>query len=225
MKKIILFGAIFTTMTIANAQIIERYGLRIGGGMSNQYWDFTNDSYTSYSQWEENKFGLSFYFNAEKKISKFFSMRPEIGYQQSGFSSKMELTDETGKTIDIQTNKITFHNLSSNIGFKITPINTRFMPYIIAGIRANYLLAYNESGFMIGDRSYTTYNTLIDKFNKLILSGLIGLGFEYNNLIYVDLEYTPAITKTLNDKGLTITDRYYGMTLGINIKQLIRKKE
>jgi len=57
------------------------------------------------------------------------------------------------------------------------------------------------------------------------LSGLVGIGCEIGELVYVDFEYNPAITKNYNDDGVAIKDRYMGLTVGIHIETLMNKGE
>jgi len=69
------------------------------------------------------------------------------------------------------------------------------------------------------------YKGELDNYNMFVLSGLIGIGLEYNELFYLDLEFNPPITKNLDSPGLSVKDRYYGLTFGLNINSLISKSE
>ena len=68
------------------------------------------------------------------------------------------------------------------------------------------------------------FDNEISKFNKFTLSGIIGIGCVYNEFIYFDLEYNPALTNNLKDENLKVKSRYFGITLGININKLITNK-
>ena len=65
--KIELFGLIMLVSSMVNAQFIDSYGLRIGGGLSNQYWEYKNDIISYLSKWKNYKLRLAIYINAEKK--------------------------------------------------------------------------------------------------------------------------------------------------------------
>ena len=66
-KRTILFGFVLLIGVLANAQIIDKHGLRIGGGFSNQYWENKNDMLSNLSGWKEDKLGLSIkYVDKEK---------------------------------------------------------------------------------------------------------------------------------------------------------------
>jgi hypothetical protein len=225
MKKTILLGFILLISGLANAQIIDKYGLRIGGGYSNQYWEYKNDMFSDLSNWKENKLGLSFYLNAEKELTNFLSIRPEIGYIQKGFVDDIVFTTAEGEEINTTNKNVIFHNLSGNIGFKIRPIDFIIKPYLIAGLRGDYMIDYKDVEVEVQGVKYELNKSVIDDFNKFTLSGLIGIGFEYKDFLYLDFEFNPAITKNLDETGLSIKDRYFGMTIGLNINTLTKKNE
>ncbi len=215
MKKTLLFGLVLIIGGIANAQISEKYGLRIGGGISNQYWEY--HKLTNLTGWKENKPGLSIYFNGEKTLTSYLSIRPEIGYLSKGFREALVFSDVYGEITETRTMDIVFNNLSGNLGFKISPIDFIVKPYLILGIRGNYMFDYKDFEIEYQGVTYGIYNSLIDDFNKFTLSGLVGAGIEYRNLLFLDFEYNPAVTKNFHGTGLSITDKYYGLTLGLNI--------
>lgn len=225
MKWTILFGFILVFDGLANAQIIDKYGLRIGGGFSNHYWDYKNEVLSDLSSWMENKIGLSIYLNAEKELTNYLSIRPEIGYLQKGFKDDIIITTVEGDEIDTVNTGVILHNLSANIGLKLSPFDFLIRPYLIAGIRGDYMIDYKDFEIEFQGETYGLYKSVIDDFNKFTLSGLIGIGFEYSDLLYLDIEFYPAITKNLDYTGLSIKDRYFGLTIGLNINTFILKKE
>jgi hypothetical protein len=214
MKKTLLFGLALIIGGIANAQIIDKSGFRVGGGLSNQYWNY--HVFTNLTDWKDNRPGLSIYLNSEKTLTNYLSIRPEIGYLQKGFKDAILLSDIYGEIAGILNMDFVFHNLSGNLGFKINPVDFILQPYLIFGIRGNYMFDYKDFEIEYEGVAHGVYKSLFDEFNKFTLSGLIGVGFEYRNF-FLDLEYNPAITKIFDETGLSIKDRYYGLTLGLNI--------
>ncbi len=225
MKKAILFGFILMIGGLANAQIIDKYGLRIGGGFSNQYWDYKNDMFSDLSGWKENKIGLSIYLNAEKELTNYLSIRPEIGYLQKGFKDDIVFTTAEGDEIDTKNTDVVLHNLSANIGLKLSPFDFLIKPYLIAGIQGDYMIDYKDFEIEFQGETHGLYKSVIDDFNKFTFSGLIGIGFEFTDLMYLDIEFNPAITKNFDDTGLSIKDRFFGLTIGLNINTLTKKNE
>ena len=121
--------------------------------------------------------------------------------------------------------EVIIHNLSFNVGGKVTPFNTKLEPYLILGLRVDYLISYKDFEVQYNGETQTIYGGELDDYNKFVLSGLIGIGLEYHELVYLDLEFNPAITKNLDNKGLSTKDKYFAITIGLNINNLITKKE
>jgi len=211
--------------SISNAQFIDNYGIRIGSGISNQYWDYKNELFSDLSEWKENKLGLTIYLNCEKKIINPISIRSEIGYIQKGFKENITFVfpDDEGD-FQVVNNKVAFHDLSTNLGIKVIPIQMKFKPYFLVGLRGDYLLKYKDIEVNAAGTKYGMYEDYFDEFNRFILSGTIGFGLSYNEIIYLDFEYSPAITKSYNNAMLAIRERYIDFTIGLNINKLRTKK-
>lgn len=68
-----------------------------------------------------------------------FSIRPEIGYIQKGFKNNVELISSDGTSVGVDKENVIFHDLAVNIGLKIIPINLKFSPYVLIGLRGDYI--------------------------------------------------------------------------------------
>jgi len=211
----LLIGLISGIYNNTYCQIIDNYGIRFGAGLSNQYWDYKN--FPNLSGWKDNKLGIDIHFAAEKKLGKHISIRPELGYMQKGFANNITYTTAEEGDIKVDNNNVVLHNLSSNIGVKYSPFSNNIKPYFIAGIRCNYLLDYKDIIIESQNVKYGIYADILSDFNKFATSGLLSVGVEYNNRIYIELEYNPAISKSLNDNSLEITDRCFSLTIGLKI--------
>lgn len=222
--KIILVFVLFTN-GLVHGQVVDNYGLRLGVGMSSQYFSYKDDGFNNLSGWKDNKLGFAFYLNAEKKINKYLSLRPEIGYIQKGYKDDISFTTQDLEEINIINENIILHNLSFNIGGKITPIQTKIKPYLILGLRCDYLLDYKGIEIEYRGNTHEFGEKLLEEYDKFVLSGLIGVGVEFNGLYYVDLEYNPAITKNLDNSSMSVKDRFVSITIGMNINSLLTKKK
>jgi hypothetical protein len=105
---------------------------------------------------------------------------------------------------------------------KISPVDYIVKPYLTAGIRGNYMLGYKDFEVEFLGETYGLYESLIEDFNQLTFNGLLGVGFEYDDLIYLEFEFAPPLTNSLDDTGVLIKDRYYAITLGLNVNTLIK---
>lgn len=224
MKKIALFGLISIIFIQVNGQFIDNYGLKLGAGLSNQYWDYKNDMFSNLSGWNDNKVGFIGQVYAEKNIGKFLSFRPVIGYLQKGFVDDITLTTAEGEELAVKDNKVILHDLSMDLSLKIIPIDKNFKPFIFLGLRGDYLLGYRSVIIDFQGENHELDTDLYDDFNKFTLGAIIGFGVLYKDLIFLDLDYNPAMTKNFESDGLAINNNYFSLTLGVNINRLIKNK-
>ncbi len=225
MKKEVILGLISILSVTANGQFLDNYGLQLGLGLSNQYWNYKNNMFSNLSGWKDNKTGFIAQVYAEKNFGRYFSLKPTIGYIQKGFKDDITLTTEEGEDIAVVNNKVLFHDLSLGLVMKIIPIDKSFKPYIIGGFRGNYMIDYRS---VIIDQQgvKNELNTeLYDDFNKFTIDAVIGIGISYNDLLFLDMEYAPPVTKNFESSALEIHDRYFCLTLGLNLNSLIKKQK
>jgi hypothetical protein len=209
---------------LLKGQVLDGFGFRIGGGLSNHYWNWNDLIYPDLSdEWRDNKYGLSAMINAEMTVYQNLSLRPEIGYIQKGFRNDIPSPVAQKTEDDLVGEDVTFHDLAASIGLKVTPFNKIIRPYLIIGLRADYLLKYNDITYESGGNKIGLYEDKFNNINKLTSSVLIIIGIEYNKRYYLDFEINPALTNNYSDEELNISDRFIGLTLGINIRNLIKK--
>ncbi len=224
MKKSLMIVALLLLISrFGSAQLIDKYGFNIGMTYSNQFWDYKLISIDNPNK--DYKLGLAVFLSAEKKISKVFSIRPEIGYIQKGFKNNVEMTFSDGTSAGVNKENVIFHDMGLNVGLKITPFDFKVVPYALLGFRCDYMTSYKDIVFeeQYSGLKFNMYKSEIDKFNKLNLGGLIGVGFEFNDLTYIEFEYNPSITKSYGSTGLDIRDNCLGIKVGFNLNKLKKK--
>jgi hypothetical protein len=222
-KYYLIFCLMVISSYLLKGQVLDGYGFRIGGGLSNQYWNYLD--FPDLSDWKDNKYGLSAMMNVEKNVYQILSIRMEIGYIQKGFKNDISFIMRQ-EEIELKGKNVIFHDLTVNAGLKVTPFNKIVKPYLIIGLRADYLLDFEDITFEFEGQEYGLYEDVMDimnDINKLTIGALMGIGIDYNERVYLDFEINPALTNTYNDEGLDLSDRYIGLTLGLNIKNLIKK--
>ena len=210
---------------ITNAQIIDSYGIKIGTGLSNQYWKYKNPSFSNLSEWNNYKIGFIGQLYAEKLLGKHLILRPELGYIQKGFKDDNEFIMEEEEEIAVKNNKVILHDLSLDMSIKLIPIQKSLKPYIFLGLRGDYLIDYRSVVIEFQGRDHELSTELYDDFNKFTLSCIIGTGISYKDLCFFDFEYNPAITNNFESAGLAIHNRYFSLTVGSSISQLIKKQK
>ena len=194
----------------------------MGASYSNQLWDYKMITINNTNK--DFKIGFTAFLTAEKRINKIFSIRPEIGYIQKGFKNNYDLVFPSGNA-GVDKKNVIFHNLAADLGLKITPFDLKFVPYFLVGLRGDYMFSYKDivaveqgSGF-----KFNMYKSQIDEFKKFNLGGLIGLGYEFNETVYMEIEYNPSFTSSFNDTGLQIKDNCWDIKLGFNLNRLHTK--
>jgi hypothetical protein len=201
------------------SQIVDRYGINIGASYSTQIWDYKLISFDTDNDY---KVGPMAFIQAEKDFGKILAIRTEIGYIQKGFKSQLELTFEDEATAVTINDNVILHDLALNVGLKIKPLKVDYSPYFLVGFRGDYMIAYRD--IEIEEQSsglkFNMYESTIKEFNKFNVGGLIGLGIAIKELLYLEVEYNPNITRNLNDKSLSIKDNCWGVKLGLNINKL-----
>lgn len=219
-QRLLLIFVFILVTTLSHSQIIDRYGINIGTSYSTQIWDYKLVSIDSDNEY---KFGFQAFLQAEKDFGNFFALRTEFGYIQKGFKNNLELTFADGTSAGTNNENVILHNLALNIGLKIKPLKADYSPYLLAGLRGDYMISYKDieleepsSGL-----KFNIYKSTIEEFNEFNLGGLIGLGIDIKDLIYFEIEYNPNFTKNLDKAGLSIKDNCWGAKIGLNINKLI----
>ena len=217
-RKLLLFIFILLFSKISEAKVIDRYGFRIGGGYSNnitmrkgQFGDIIINI------WNYPKLSPCFYFNAEKKLTNFLFIRSEIGYIQKGFIADYFINLPDGNKLKFEDDKVMLDDLSFNLAFKVEPFAKNYWPYLILGFRGDYLLKNRSAQVKYNETMYQQYKYEVDHINKFTISGLLGVGFKFQDFMYFEFEYNPSIFYNYIDSESFIIDRYLGVSLGINI--------
>jgi hypothetical protein len=218
-QRLVFFLALTLIAKLSHSQIIDRYGINVGTSYSTQIWDYKLVNVDSDNEY---KFGLQAFLQAEKDFGNLFALRTELGYIQKGFKNNVTLTSEEGTFIGTNNDNVILHDLALNIGIKVKPLKSDNAPYLMVGLRSDYMISYKDveveepgSGL-----KFNLYESTIEDFNKFNLGGLIGLGIDIMDLIYFEIEYNPNFTKNLDDTGLSIKDNCWGAKIGLNINKL-----
>ena len=230
-KKLALVGFLSLMCGFVNSQIIDNYGIRIGLGLSNQYWNY-NNLFPNLQGWRDLKSGYNIQIECEKSINHNLSIKPSIGYFQKGFSDHITLYGVEGEVIKKILYKLYLHDISFNVVAKLVSLNTKYRPYLLIGFRGDYLLDYNnvfidtrKNEYLDTPSEIVDNNIFIyDNFNNITFGGLIGIGLKISDLLNTEFEFNPPITKNYKTQGLSISDIYFDLTIGININNLIKAK-
>lgn len=218
-QKLVFILALTFITTFSHSQIIDRYGINVGTSYSSQIWNYKlvpGDSDNKY------KFGLQVFLQAEKDFGNIFTFRTEFGYIQKGFKNNLEFISANGISVGTNNDNVNLHNLALNLGLKIKLLKSDYSPYLLIGLRGDYLISYKDIEFEEpgSGLKFNMYESAIEDFNKSNLGGLFGLGIDMKSLIYFEIEYNPNFTKNFDDTELSIKDNCWAVKLGLNINKL-----
>jgi len=215
-QRITLFLAFTFIVQLSYSQIVDRYGISIGTSYSTQNWEYKHFS-ADYSN--DYKIGFMTFIHAEQNFGNILALRTEIGYIQKGFKNQMELTFPDGTSAGVNNDNVVLHDLALNLGLKVKPLKIDYSPYLLVGIRCDYMIAYKDIVFeeQASGQKFNMYESTIEDFDKFNLGGLVGLGVAIKELLYLEIEYNPNLTKNLDNAGLRIIDNCWGVKLGVNV--------
>lgn len=220
-KIVLIVFVLISAPRVLNGQIIDSYGINLGVSYSTQLWDYQSvpinlDTYY--------KAGLMAFIQAEKAVSKRFALRTELGYIQKGFKNKFEWMSADGASAHVNKDNVVLHDLALNLALKVKPYESDYSPYLVAGFRGDYLIAYQDVVIEEPESGLTwhLFESAIEEFNKLNVGGLLGIGIEFKKWFYLELEYNPNLTKNFKGEFLRIRDNCWGVKLGLNMNKLVK---
>jgi len=221
--KIMLLIFVNLINITAKSQLIDKYGIEIGINQSNQYWNYKKLS--SLSNWQGNKIGIVGNLFLEKNVNNYLYLKSSFGYIQKGYYNDIKITPINGEDIHIKDNNVYFQNMLMDLSLKLQPFKLNINPYFLIGIRSDYLFKYKGAIIVYNGEEQEIDRDLYDKYNKFNVGGIIGVGFTIRKTFSIEFIYNPNITKNYNSDFISIKERCFSLTLGLNISNFIRKEE
>ncbi len=160
---------LITITTSVIAQNFKSIAIKSGLTLSNQTWNYKtlgNSFKKDYRQ------GFGIFISPEFIDNKYFSFLIDAGYIQKGASEQFDIKSPAGTTgtnnaVILESN---FNYLAISPMLKVRYERMSFIPYIIAGPRADFLLSYTS------DRDFSS---LESEMNSISLGLSYGGGFEF----------------------------------------------
>jgi opacity protein-like surface antigen len=172
MKSILIIILLSVITFNTRSQILTGYGVKFGGAISNQTWDYG----AGFTLNNDNKVGVSPRLFADFFNLPYLQLEGELGFTRKGFTESIPITttespDGTGEYININ-NSLDY--LSISVLGKIRFEAGKFSPYIIAGPQVNFLINKNFS---------SGWDIVFDQFRKTNLGLSVGAGTELNDIL------------------------------------------
>jgi hypothetical protein len=207
-KRIFFLLACFIFISTAlQAQFIRSYGIKVGGSLAKQVWDYS----TNYSMEPDNRFGLNIGGFVEFLDIPFLSVIAEADYAQKGMKLNIPTTGPDSPDIIGTTtlnNRIDY--LSLFLLGKIRYNLVLFSPYLIVGPRADIELGKDiEKGFE------TTYKD----FKKGNFGLTVGVGTELIKVLPLSLlaefRYNYDLSNVYSNENVKIKNQSFDFLIGV----------
>jgi len=207
-KRFLFFitGFIFISTTL-QAQFIRSYGIKVGGSLAKQVWDYS----INFSMESDNRFGLNIGGFVEFLDVPFLSVVAEADYTQKGMKLNLPTTGPDSPDIIGTTtlnNRIDY--LSLFLLGKIRYNLVLFSPYLIAGPRADIELGRDiEKGF----------ETSYKDFKKGNFGLTIGVGTELIKVLPLSLlaefRYNYDLSNVYSNENVKVKNQSFDFLVGV----------
>lgn len=209
-RTTLLFTGLFCTI-LAFGQIINFQG---GTSISKLDWQIVGNNYL-----DEPIVGYSFFLGIDYCSSNYFNFSSNIGAIRKGGSSTINAILEANDSAFTftETAKLNYISFNTTLDFKY-PIKERFVPYISAGPRLDYLANYSKEFDLINDA---------DLLNKYTFGMLLGGGLKCNFSqfqfgiradYYLNFNQIAEWSAATDNLGGKINDNTYTINLSIGYK-------
>jgi hypothetical protein len=174
MKKLFLV-ILIVSVSSSCAQFLNGYGVKIGGTLSKQTWEYS--ILGGFEFVKDNKIGFNIGAFAELFESPFISFIGEVNYIQKGFQEEV-------MTSSISDNPLgyTEKSFTRKVRFDYINISLLAKPKIKLGLFTPYLLVGPRIDFEIGKSSDYPLEEFFHDFKK----SMIGLKFGIGSELYLD---------------------------------------
>ena len=202
------------------------YGAKVGVGSFNQNWEFYD---LPFSGWRKEKIGITASIFGELNHTNHFGTRLEFGYLRKGYYNDLSFEGTDGTIYDNNSYTVNFNTFQLGLSERITFFKSKLRPYLKIGlnlqiipkgeIENHHLLVVDKTGEILWYGGQYTYSTNVD-WNYLTLNANVGFGLTYNDFLFIEFEYSPAITPLLNIDYVKVHDSYFGLSIDVNINRL-----
>jgi len=206
---VILF-ILLTGIPAVHGQFIRSVGFKAGISLANQSYRFTPIDYTLETSPVLGP-GIAIFIEALSR--EHLSIQLDLAYAAKGSKTTIESVTvnhlENNSIVvnvgDLKVSKFNYLSLTPLARYRFD--RERLSPYIVAGLRLDYLLNYKT------DSDYP-----LEEQNKFImgLSGGVGVEYNLNKLgVFFEVQYQPDINPVISKDPLLINNNILLITLGI----------
>jgi hypothetical protein len=193
------------------------YGVQIGVGSFNEKW---NSEFFEFTEWKEAKSGIIIKGFGELEHGSLFSTRLELGFLKKGYKTD-HIFEYEGVTYELPNFSFSYNTLTIGLSEKITFLESKLQPYVKAGINFQYVLESNSHGRSLFIVSPVGHLFPIEGLDwNHTLNGNLAIGMLFNRWLFLEVDYNQGLTKAIDENIMQITERYFSVSIGVNINQL-----
>jgi hypothetical protein len=207
-RIIVSIGLILLFSSVADARVLEGYGVKTGVVIAEQDFDYAED----FGFDTKNRAGLDVGVYLEWLDIPSFGLLTEAHYVQKGMVNENPRTDEFGHPMSPVRHSNRVDYLSIPILAKVTFRAGRVRPYVLLGPRIDFLLGY-ESRIL---------KAIYDGFEGTNLGGTVGLGIERKTKrlkVLLELRYSPDFTDAFEKDGLKVKNNSFDILFGLGFQR------
>ena len=205
-RAIVSIGLILLFSSVADARVLQGYGVKAGVVIADQDFDYTFGS--GFDTNDRTGFDIGIY--AEWFDLAFFSLLTEIHYIQKGMKHDERRITEFGELPPRKwDNRVDY--LSFPILVKITIQTSRYSPYFMIGPRIDLFLGHN-SNLLEG---------LYDEFERVDIGGDFVIGVGDNGApvkILLEFRYSPDFSNAYETDLLKVKNYSFEILFGLGFQ-------
>jgi hypothetical protein len=197
---------IFFFAVSINSQTITNYGLKLGAVASNPIWEVGSQSYDGV----ETRMGMDVGLFLNWSLTNNLSLLTEMHYIQKGLRFYQSVVNSSGNGVETYVESINpnVNYLSFPIFIKYDLLTSEVIPYIIGGLRVDFMISKSEAN---------NPRWLYSNVNNMDFGGSIGLGFQTKSLLGIgtglEIKYSPSFIKVDSSPMADITNRSFEINI------------
>ena len=210
--SVILLVALCVYLSQSNAQLVKSYGVKAAFTSSSQSFSYSNPPFPGFGPDIKRRTGFGIALFAEWLNQPVISIVSQIEYTQRGIGEEIVITGPSGPTIlrtEVRDKRLDY--LSIPILAKASVPLGDFMPYILVGPRADFLLGYRDE-FIVGTSIY-------QDFKKTMFGGVVGAGFELTRMlptpVFLEFRYNVDFGDSYDTNLLKVRNSAYDIWVGV----------
>lgn len=197
-------------------------GFRVGVGTFNQNWKFDN---LPFSGWRNEKAGITTFVFGELNHNNHFGTKLELGYLKKGYYNDLSSKGPNGIIYNERSSfTADFNTFYLGLSERITFFKSNLRPYIKMGANLQLIPKgeIENHNLIVVDKTQELLMFKAD-WTNLTYNANLGIGLTYKELLFMEIEYSPSITPLVDMEHTTVHDRYFALSVGLNINGLYKK--